>query len=814
MSKPINTNDSVELIPSSFDDANSSYASVVSGYATSNGLTNHSSTTAARFNINTGSSAETYIYYNFDTSDIPSGATINSITCQCKASISNTNSNRINTRQAQLCSGTTTKGTAYTIANSTTAFNITAGSWTRSELNNLKIRIYIKRGSSNTTTTYYVAFYGATVTIDYTISGTAYTITASSSVNGITATPATQDILSGEDTEVRIDGTSLDDVAVTDNGIDITDQLVRYAIPSNGSVSKTATDFTTGFSGGSSMNFYTSSSSTGNNFNYAVGHTAESPGSTSSGSGSWTYVKQNNSSTSYTGYADFTFDFSDIPANATITSIEVKCYGAIEDSSQTTSHSDITLYSGSTQKSTTQSFTSSSNSIITISSPGTWTRAELQNAKLRFAVGYYGGHIFGITWNVSYTIPSQGYYWIYALNNLSADHTILIEEAGVYIPPEEDPQYTYQSLTISSINATTNPGTGTTRVIQGSNQTITITPFDPQLTLALDNGVDITSQLQGGLPTNTYTVTTKVSGATYGFNLNTSTGYYVSTNNGVAKSASVARINMNFESSCVVTIQYINYAEANYDYGMFGKLDTAVATDGLTASSGSSSPSDSTSNYQLAMASNNSSAQTITYTVPSGEHFIDIKYGKDDGTDSNNDTLQWKVLSIEATSAGGDYTYTLTNITQKHSLIFVFGNVSYYFITSSGTNCRIFPDGQQVKLEGDNYKINIIPNTITDIVSITDNNIDRTTLLERTDGYDKDNNPAVSYSYSLSNVTATHTLAIVCTAAAAQDILWMKITASSWDIVAQIWAKENDRWVQKPQSYLQDNNIHYLRRIT
>ena len=97
---------------------------------------------------------------------------------------------------------------------------------------------------------------------------------------------------------------------------------------------------------------------------------------------------------------------------------------------------------------------------------------------------------------------------------------------------------------------------------------------------------------------------------------------------------------MDFESSCLVTIQYINYAEENYDYGMFGKLDTAIATDGLTASSGTSVPSDSTSNYQLAMASNSTNTQTISYTVPAGEHFIDIKYGKDDATDSNNDTLQ------------------------------------------------------------------------------------------------------------------------------------------------------------------------------
>jgi hypothetical protein len=125
---------------------------------------------------------------------------------------------------------------------------------------------------------------------------------------------------------------------------------------------------------------------------------------------------------------------------------------------------------------------------------------------------------------------------------------------------------------------------------------------------------------------------------------------------------------------------------------MFGKLDTAVATDGLTAGSNGSYPSDSTGNYQLAMCANLSSVQTITYKVPAGEHFIDIKYGKDDASNGGNDNLQWKVANIEATSAGGEYTYTLTNITEKHSLIFIFGDVTYYFITSSG-NCKLFPDG-------------------------------------------------------------------------------------------------------------------------
>jgi hypothetical protein len=88
--------------------------------------------------------------------------------------------------------------------------------------------------------------------------------------------------------------------------------------------------------------------------------------------------------------------------------------------------------------------------------------------------------------------------------------------------------------------------------------------------------------------------------------------------------------------------------------------------------------------------------------------------------------LQWKILSIEATSAGGDYTYTLTNIQQKHSLIFVFGNVNYYFINSSGSNCKLYPDGQLVKLEGDSYHLTIIPDNNNATITLLDNNSDKT----------------------------------------------------------------------------------------
>ncbi len=800
MSRPINLSDTLTTIPSSFDSVNSDYGSVYSSLEPSNGLTAANSNTRTCVYSNTTANSTSVLWYNFDCSGVPEGATITSVSCQASAACYSSGS-YFTTKNLQLFVGTTVaKGNPVTITgNGGTAAQHTldcGSNWTRSDLDNLKIRIFVQRGTQTSAASF--SFWGATLTINYTISGIAYTIGATSNISGITVEPATQEKMNGASATVSIYASSLEDISITDNDTDIIDRLEQHAIPTGASVNRDLGSYTLvsgGFNGqGASY------------FQGLVGKGVDNTKTTSN------YYSSGNGT-----IAVFTYDmsFTDIPSNATITSVYCEVNGHAESTSNSNEYMCVRLISGSTNLTDELNFKSigTSNSTQTLTCNTLPTVAQLASMKLQCRLGYYGGAINGATCYVEYDIPgSGGYYWTYTIEDLSADHVILVDEAGVYIPPEEDPQYTYQSLTISSINATTDPWSGTTRVITGSNQTITISPTDPQLTLALDNGVDITSQLVGGTPTNTYTITTQVSGASYGFQLNSSTGYYVSTNNGVNKSASVARLNMDFESDCLVTIQYINYAEANYDYGMFGKLDTAVATDGLTASGNSSSPSDSTSNYQLAMASNSSSAQTISYTVPAGEHFIDIKYGKDDATNSNNDNLQWKVLSVEATSTGGDYTYTLTNITQKHSLIFIFGNVNYYFITSSGTGCRLFPDGQSVKLEGDGYRLNIIPNNITDVVSITDNNIDRTNLLGREDGYDKNNNPVVSYSYILSNIQAAHNLVITCVAVST-DHFYIKEN-NSWVTVVKIYKKENDRWVEQDLSYLSDNNISTLRKMS
>lgn len=789
MPKQISQPYSIELHPSGLDSSNSNYSSISSSYPITNAYDGTDSTNYAYITCNTGSYAETVVQLTFDASAVPNDATINSVKCSAKLRVSSTS--YLPTAIMQIYCGSTAKGKSVSARTTTaTTYTISTTNITRSELNNIAVRYTATRGTSNTTRAAYLYFYGADLTINYSVNQTAYTVTATSNVSGITLTPATADIVVGEDHTVYIETSDISEYVVTDNDTDITELLQRVKKTTGGTLSNVLGEYTL-VSGGFNSN--------ASYFSGIVGNGVDAPDTStnvySSGSGT---------------IAVFTYNmaFNNIPSNAVITRVYCQVRGHAESNSNSNEYMCAQLISGSTEITEEYNFKTvgTTNTTHTLEAETIPTIAQLQNLKLQCRVGYYGGSISGATCYVEYTIPTTEYHYVYELTDLNADHVILLDVLGVFIPPEEDPEETYYPITISSINATTNPHTGTTRVVEGSTQVITITPDDPQLTLALDNGVDITSQLQGGTPNNTYTIDTQVAGATYGFSLNSSTGYYTSTNNGVSKSASVARINMNFESSCLLTIQYINYGEAGYDYGLFGKLDVAVATDGLTASSGSSVPSDSTNNYQYicnSSSDNSTTVKTITYEVPMGEHFIDIKYGKDDASDSGNDSLQWKIQSIEATSAGGDYTYTLTNITAKHSLIFVFGDVTYYFITSSGTNCKLFPDGQQVKLPGDSYRINIIPDNINDTVTITDNGTDRTTLLEREDGFDKNNNPVVSYSYSLTNIQATHTLVITCTSS---NKLYIKQN-NAWTEVLHIYLKVDGRWVEQDMTYFSDNSI-------
>ena len=158
------------IIEGTFSGHPTSYDSDYSAYSVSGlnqGYTDSTSTNYATINLTRGSRAVTEFYYLFDTSSIPANATIKSVTCTAKCYISNANNNRVPTRQIQQFSGTNAKGSAHTLSTSTTAFSLTAGTWTRQELEDARIRMYAVRGTSQTTTSIYLRFYGATLTVEY-----------------------------------------------------------------------------------------------------------------------------------------------------------------------------------------------------------------------------------------------------------------------------------------------------------------------------------------------------------------------------------------------------------------------------------------------------------------------------------------------------------------------------------------------------------------------------------------------------------------------------------------------------------------------
>lgn len=401
----------IRLIPSAYTLSSTQYLQISNA---TNMYANTDNTTYAQVTHNRANTTAYYLYiHNFDFSSVPSDAEVQSIEIKIKAlesGLSTNSSYRMSLYNGSTSIASTTCTSSLSTTATTYSFPIPSTlTWStiKGYGNNFRIRVPLRRNSSDTSG--YVRVYGAEIVVT---TSPKWNVTSTLTGNGTISPSGTHEYSDGEEyTLYVIPANSGASVSATLNGNAIS--LTHHAAGSE-TISATAESFTTGFST-TGINFYTSASSQGHNFNYAVGHTAENPGSTSSGSGSWTYVKTSSGSTTGTGYADFEFDFSEIPAGATINSVTVKCYGAVESASQSTSHSDITLYSGSTQKGTTQKFTSSTNGIITLSNIGTWTRDELQEAKLRFAVGYYGGHLFGITWTVSYSAP-ENYSYSYTVH--------------------------------------------------------------------------------------------------------------------------------------------------------------------------------------------------------------------------------------------------------------------------------------------------------------------------------------------------------------------------------------------------------------
>lgn len=140
----------------------------------------------------------------------------------------------------------------------------------------------------------------------------------------------------------------------------------------------------------------------------------------------------------------------------------------------------------------------------------------------------------------------------------------------------------------------------------------------------------------GAEPAFDYTVS-DIDGVTCGFALNDA-GFYESTNRKQSNSYSLCRVNFTVRRACDIVFDVINYAEANYDYGLFSSLDSSL---GLSVSV------DTAGVHRSFKSEHSADVVQLTYSgVTAGSHFIDVKFIKDGSNDSNNDSLQFRVQQV------------------------------------------------------------------------------------------------------------------------------------------------------------------------
>ena len=301
------------------------------------------------------------------------------------------------------------------------------------------------------------------------------------------------------------------------------------------------------------------------------------------------------------------------------------------------------------------------------------------------------------------------------------------------------PGYTFTGWTISS-------GSPTIRDTGSPNTTLTMPASNVTVTAnATANYYLVSYNTQGGsYPSGGSSIQTTAALSNisvtnpygYYFKLN-SAGYYESTNWSVHSSYAMAKVVFTTTASNVtVYFDYINYGEANCDYGVFGNLDVALNFD--------------TSSTNGSTVSNSSAVQTKSYSVSTaGEHFVWIKYRKDGSINYYNDSLQFTMRS--------------TNVSSwrvETPMQFVLGSDGYYTSTNAGihdsysiarVNFTTNTANQQVTFNMINYAE---ANCDFGILSNLDSTLSASSVADSSYAYTLKSNSTGVYSYTYTVATA------------------------------------------------------------
>ena len=390
-------------VVATYDSANSTFYQEASGYPPENGLGDGTGTYAG-FHLTRGREAVTTVWYGFNCDDIPSDATITGVTLSERAAMSTKTTNYVSQATIQLYAGTTAKGSATSILETTARyFDVDGGSnWTVAEIKNCRLRAYAKRGTKQQNSQYTMRLFGGTLTVNYTLNGMIYTVTATTDSEEIIA-PSTQEVYEGRNCSVSVTTDSLDNHIITDNNTNVTSQFV-YVPPDTGG---TMTRYPDGY--------IIDGTISGLNYRSAIGCGVDNPSTNT------TMDATPNASTSATIY--YTFDFSDLPDTATISSMSIQVRYAV---GSTTYAQTVRPYKGTSGVGTAVTLTSTSQTITSITSYGTWTAAELKSdPRIGLSLSFSQAVITGITWSVTYTANEPARYK-YILSNVQADHNIVL----------------------------------------------------------------------------------------------------------------------------------------------------------------------------------------------------------------------------------------------------------------------------------------------------------------------------------------------------------------------------------------------------
>lgn len=391
------------LTPSTYYLTSTSYLSVSNA---DHMYTDTDSTTYAEVYNSRTSTTSYYIYirgFNFDA--IPAAAIVSSFTVKLKGNYSGGYSQNM-----YLYNGTSASVGSSASLSSTVATHDFTCSVPWADLvamgDSFGIRINCRRSSRNTAAHFYI--YGAEIEVNYTLPNPA-TVTSTLTGNGTISPAGAFSTYDGEEYTLTITPTDKSEtVTATKDGTDITAQLVAHGAGST--ITATPADY--------ELDSIQSGSSYAA---YCIGCSAEEP--SSSGTSSNMYSGD-------IGYADYSFDFSGIPSGATIEAIEVRCYGHRESATIDSSHvSAVEIMVNGTAISESVDFPSQSNTLITVTPDSLPTRAQLDSATVRHTVGYYGGLVLGISFDVTYSVGTGIDHYTYTYT-VSGDSVIAVTIGG------------------------------------------------------------------------------------------------------------------------------------------------------------------------------------------------------------------------------------------------------------------------------------------------------------------------------------------------------------------------------------------------